>query len=105
MAHETITDRCYQEVEAVHRGAFSSIEASWQNVFELGSYAITIIFHRPEQFRWPILLSCCAIFISATLYSAFVRQRRGHLLHLSKCVKHPTASRIVHRGEYHNLPE
>ncbi|KAF2839140.1 hypothetical protein M501DRAFT_1024162 [Patellaria atrata CBS 101060] len=36
------------EVDEDHRGAFSSLEASFQNLFELLSYAMTIIFSRPE---------------------------------------------------------
>jgi solute carrier family 40 (iron-regulated transporter), member 1 len=75
-----------QEVEAEHRGAFSSIEASFQSTFELLSYMITIVFSQPTQFRWPALVSCAAIFLAGGLYSRFVRSRRGHLFHFSTCV-------------------
>ncbi|KAI0274014.1 iron-regulated transporter [Russula aff. rugulosa BPL654] len=40
-----------EEVEAVNRGAFSSVEAAWRNAFELCSYISTVIFSHPEQFR------------------------------------------------------
>ncbi|OBT72440.1 hypothetical protein VF21_08246 [Pseudogymnoascus sp. 05NY08] len=73
-----------EDVEAAHRGSFSSVEASWQNVFELCSYASTIIFSRPEQFKWPTLLSVIAIVAASMLYTVFVYSRRGHLVHLSK---------------------
>jgi len=68
----------------VNRGAFSSVEAAWQNAFELCSYISTVIFSHPEQFRWPGLLSVIAVYTAGVLYAAFVRKRRGHLLHLSR---------------------
>ncbi|RYP08038.1 hypothetical protein DL765_008932 [Monosporascus sp. GIB2] len=37
------------EVEPEHRGSFSTVEAGFQNLFELLSYASTIIFSRPDQ--------------------------------------------------------
>ena len=75
------------EVEAEHRGSFSSIEASFQNGFELLSYASTIYFSKPEQFRWPVLISVAAVYTAGGIYASFVRSRRGHLVHLSKCIK------------------
>jgi len=68
----------------MNRGAFSSIEAAWQNVFELCSYISTIIFSHPEQFQWPCLLSVIAVYTAGVIYAVFVRRRRGHLLHLSR---------------------
>ena len=68
----------------MNRGAFSSVEAAWQNAFEICSYISTIIFSRPEQFRWPGLLSVIAVYTASVLYAAFVRKRRGHLLHMSR---------------------
>jgi solute carrier family 40 (iron-regulated transporter), member 1 len=76
-----------QEVQADRRGSFSSMEASFQNVFELCAYASTIVWARPAQFRYPVLLSSAAIFMAGALYTKFVRDRRGHLLHVSNCLK------------------
>ncbi|KMP01864.1 hypothetical protein CIRG_02002 [Coccidioides immitis RMSCC 2394] len=76
-----------EEVEPDHRGSFSSMEASWQSTFELCSYATTIIFSRPEQFQWPVLMSCAAVFTGGGLYTMFVRSRRGHLFHLPQCIE------------------
>ncbi|KAK9792193.1 putative Ferroporti-1 [Seiridium cardinale] len=42
------------EVEADYRGTFSTVEAAFQNLFELFSYVTTIIFSRPDQFQWPV---------------------------------------------------
>ncbi|PGH15243.1 hypothetical protein AJ80_05596 [Polytolypa hystricis UAMH7299] len=88
------------EVELERRGSFSSTEAAWQNAFELCSYVATIIFSRPEQFQWPVLMSCIAVFISGGLYAAFVRSRRGHLLHLPSCLEIKGAREVV----YERLP-
>ncbi|KAK2782428.1 hypothetical protein FQN53_009766 [Emmonsiellopsis sp. PD_33] len=75
-----------EEVSPPTRGTFSSIESSFQNTFELASFAATMVFSRPDQFRYPVLMSCGAIYVAGALYAAFVRRRRGHLLHFSKCV-------------------
>lgn len=76
-----------QEVVSNCRGSFSAMEASFQNIFELCAYASTIVFSRPDQFRYPVFLSSIAIFMAGALYTKFVRNRRGHLLHMSKCLE------------------
>lgn len=73
--------RSVQEVEAESRGAFSSVEAAWQNAFELVSYASTIFFYRPDQFKWPSLLSVTAVTSASITYTIYIYLRRGHLLH------------------------
>jgi iron-regulated transporter 1 len=75
-----------EDVETNRRGSFSALEASWQNFFELCSYSTTIVFSRPDQFQWPAVVSCAAVFLAGGLYATFVRQRRGHLIHLPKCM-------------------
>lgn len=55
-----------------------------QNMFELVSFMLTIIFPRPEQFKYPVLISYGAISTAAVSYAAYVRKERGHLVHLSK---------------------
>lgn len=57
-----------------------------QNVFELLSFATTIIFPLPEQFKYPVLISYGAIVAAAVCFAGYVRKERGHLLHLSKCI-------------------
>lgn len=76
-----------QEVQPDQRGRFSAIEASVQNSFELCSFALTIGFSHPSQFKYPSTISACAVIASGLLYAAFVRRRRGHLLHASRCMK------------------
>ncbi|KAF2006617.1 hypothetical protein P154DRAFT_517671 [Amniculicola lignicola CBS 123094] len=69
------------------RATFSSIEVSLQNLFELLSFAITIVFHRPEDFKYPVYISVGAVAVGAACFAGFVRQKRGHLLHTSKCLQ------------------
>lgn len=69
------------EVADAHRGAFSTAEAAFQNLFEVLAYATTIVWARPDQFRWPVAVSVAAIYTASALYTAFVRRRRGHLFH------------------------
>ena len=78
-----------QEVEEDSRGAFSTTEASWQNVFELCSYIATIILSSPDQFSYPASASVMAVLSAWLLYSRFVTQRRGHLLHWPACIPGP----------------
>jgi iron-regulated transporter 1 len=75
-----------QEVEAENRGAFSAVEASWQNVFEMCAYTSTIIFSSPSQFHNPTALSVTAVLFAWVLYSSFVKKRRGHLVHWPTCL-------------------
>lgn len=82
-----LTNTVSQEVEDGNRGAFSSVEASFQNFFELLSFATTIAFSRPEQFHWPLVISIAAVYIAGGLYAFFVRRRRGHLFHPPACLK------------------
>ncbi|ETN43452.1 uncharacterized protein HMPREF1541_02611 [Cyphellophora europaea CBS 101466] len=83
-----------EEVQAEYRGSFSSIEASLQNGFELCSFAATMVFSQPEQFQWPVLLSCSAVYVAGVLYAWFVRDRRGHLVHF--CERTDSKKRIWH---------
>ncbi|KAF2662520.1 hypothetical protein K491DRAFT_686399 [Lophiostoma macrostomum CBS 122681] len=69
------------------RGSFSAIEAASQNLFELLSFATTMIFSEPEEFRIPVYISTAVVSLSAVCWASFVRRKRGHLLHISKCFK------------------
>lgn len=62
------------------------MESSLQNAFELLSFASTVVFARPEQFKFPATISAVAVALAGAVYAVFVRQRRGHLLHRSKCM-------------------
>ncbi|KKO98237.1 hypothetical protein THAR02_09651 [Trichoderma harzianum] len=95
-----------EEVEAENRGVFSSVEAAWQNAFELLAFASTIVFSRPEEFKWPSLISTLAVASASSAYATFVYLRRGHLLHLEALTsflftekKRQRADRIISEPE------
>ncbi|KAJ5653951.1 hypothetical protein N7490_000954 [Penicillium lividum] len=85
-------------IAAEARGSFSSIEAAWQNLFEICSYVSTIVFSRPDQFKWPALISTIAVGFAGLLYAIFVRIQRGHLVHLPKCIAPERLQRSRERG-------
>ncbi|CAI7570075.1 unnamed protein product [Penicillium bialowiezense] len=85
-------------VDANARGSFSSTEAAWQNLFEICSYIATIIFSRPDQFQWPVLISVIAVTLAGILYASFVRIQRGHLVHLPMCLTPESLRRSRHHG-------
>ncbi|KAF1985540.1 iron-regulated transporter [Aulographum hederae CBS 113979] len=82
-----------EEVEASARGVFSSVEAAWQNGFEILSYASTLALSRPNQFKFPALISVLAVATASLAYTLFVRMRRGHLVHLEKVLCTSTEKR------------
>jgi iron-regulated transporter 1 len=86
------------EVEADVRGTFSSLEASCQNIFEMLAFLSTVIFPQPEQFKIPAAISAGAVASAALLFAYFVRKRRGHLLHASRCLERYQNSKQRHRS-------
>ncbi|KAF1851565.1 Utp11-domain-containing protein [Cucurbitaria berberidis CBS 394.84] len=73
-----------EDAPSATRGSFSAIEMSIQNLFELLSFATTMIFYRPEDFRIPIYISAGAVATSAACFAGFMSsmrnavQRRNH---------------------------
>lgn len=92
-----------EDVEAENRGAFSSVEAVWQNVFELLSYCSTIVFFKPEQFKWPSMISVTAISCASLCYTIFVYRKRGHLLHMDKIAAVMCTSWAQERAMYRGI--
>ncbi|KAL2135137.1 hypothetical protein VTI74DRAFT_9568 [Chaetomium olivicolor] len=74
------------EVQGDRRGIFSTTETSFQNVFDMLSWALTIIWSNPNSFQWPVLISFAAVYIAGGLYASFLRRRRGHLIHAPSCL-------------------
>ncbi|AEO66491.1 uncharacterized protein THITE_128637 [Thermothielavioides terrestris NRRL 8126] len=74
------------EVQGDRRGVFSTTETSLQNVFDMLSWAMTIIWSDPNSFQWPVLVSCVAVYVAGGLYASFLRRRRGHLIHAPSCL-------------------
>ncbi|PYH87922.1 hypothetical protein BO71DRAFT_404247 [Aspergillus ellipticus CBS 707.79] len=67
------------------RARFSSTEMALQSIFELLSFATTIAFPLPGQFKYPVYISYGGIGMAAVCFAMYVRKERGHLLHMSKC--------------------
>ncbi|RMZ07614.1 hypothetical protein D0860_05034 [Hortaea werneckii] len=61
-----------EEVEPEMRGTFSSLEFALQNAFEMLAFLSTIVFPRPEQFKYPAAISACAVASACVLYAVFV---------------------------------
>lgn len=69
------------------RSSFTGVEYSFVSFFELGHYIMTIVLHRPEQFKWIALLSWIAVMISTVAYAGWVWKVRGHLVHWERIGK------------------
>ncbi|KAL4994356.1 Ferroporti-1 [Aspergillus recurvatus] len=75
-----------ESIDSGSRARFSATEMALQSVFEMISFATTIVFADPDQFKYPVYISYGAIAIAAVCFAAYVRRERGHLLHTSKCM-------------------
>jgi iron-regulated transporter 1 len=62
------------------------LETSFQNLFDSLSWALTIIWSNPASFQWPVVISIAAVYAAGGLYTYFLRQRRGHILHSPHCL-------------------
>ncbi|KAF7589186.1 hypothetical protein BBP40_004674 [Aspergillus hancockii] len=59
------------------RARFSSTEMALQSIFELLSFATTIVFPLPEQFKYPVYISYGAIAMAAMCFAAYAPKARG----------------------------
>ncbi|KAL3460353.1 Ferroporti-1 [Aspergillus heterothallicus] len=75
-----------ENIGAGSRARFSATEMALQSIFEMISFATTIVFADPDQFKYPVYISYGAIAVAAACFAAYVRKERGHLLHTSKCM-------------------
>src|SRR5579859_1157976 len=71
-----------QEIDENTRGEFSTTEAALQSFFDVLQYLTTIIFARPDMFKYPVVISCISVGMAFCVYALFVRKRRGHLVHI-----------------------
>ncbi|KAH8924579.1 hypothetical protein BT69DRAFT_1280461 [Atractiella rhizophila] len=63
------------------RNALTALQYSLQNIFDLAKYVLTIILHRPSQFKWAVLVSFISVFTGGLTYTFFAKRERGHILH------------------------
>ncbi|KAL9933700.1 hypothetical protein V8E36_007358 [Tilletia maclaganii] len=67
------------------KNALMGLQFALQNFFDLGHYALTIGWHRPDQFRYAAAVSFGAVVCANFLYIVFYARRlRGHLVHLDR---------------------
>lgn len=58
-------------VEAHNRAKFSATEVACQSIFELASFMQTIIWSKPEQFKYPAIISVASTITAAILFLTF----------------------------------
>lgn len=92
-------------VDASQRGTFSATESSLQNVFELCTFAMTIVWSQPQQFMYPATVSLVAVYAAAAVYTRFVRVERGHLVHLPQCCTSGSKYEMLEAGDERELGE
>ncbi|KIN01949.1 hypothetical protein OIDMADRAFT_161651 [Oidiodendron maius Zn] len=69
---------------ASQRSSFAGVEYSFVCMFELAQHGVSIILHRPDQFKWIALISFISVITSTTAYARWVWKMRGHLVHWEK---------------------
>lgn len=73
-----------QMVDNSQIGSISGWQHSLCNVFDLSQYVLTAIVSDPNDFIIPASASLCAVVAASISYTYFVKQERGHLLHIKK---------------------
>lgn len=61
-------------VEANNRAKFSATEVACQSIFELASFMQTVIWSKPEQFKYPAFISVASTITAAILFLIFFIQ-------------------------------
>lgn len=69
------------------RSSFTGVEYTFVSLFELAHHVITIVLHKPEQFKWIATMSLVAVTVSTVAYAGWVWRMRGHLVHWERLGK------------------
>src|SRR5882762_4361751 len=64
--------------------SFAGTEYSFISLFSLINYVAAGILNATAQFQWLALGSLCVVGTSTAIYSLWLRNERGHLVHLEK---------------------
>ncbi|GAA6025360.1 hypothetical protein JCM11491_002746 [Sporobolomyces phaffii] len=64
------------------KNTIMALQFSLQNLLDLVKYVVTIIFNKPSEFRWAVVVSYASVVLGALCYLVYVRNERGHLVHL-----------------------
>lgn len=73
-----------QMVDNSQIGSISGWQHSLCSVFDLSQYVLTAVVSDPNDFIIPASVSLCAVVAASISYTYFVKQERGHLLHIKK---------------------
>lgn len=66
------------------RNALTALQYSLANSIDLLKYVLTIVLSDPSQFKYAALVSWVAVLGGALAYLSYVKQQRGHVLHLGE---------------------
>lgn len=88
-----IFDLCVQEiaqngVARDQQASFGGTEAAFVSLFELMQWIAAASLSEANDFRFLAAASLGAVALSLMLYTAWVRLRRGHLIHWEKLSEH-----------------
>ena len=84
-------------VAPTRRSSFTGVEYSFVALFELAQYFVTIVLHKPEQFKWIASFSWAAVLFSTVAYAGWVWKMRGHLVHWERIGKGCECVKMRHR--------
>ncbi|KAJ3106729.1 hypothetical protein HDU97_005655 [Phlyctochytrium planicorne] len=79
-------------------GVINGVQFSLQNVFELSSYVVTMVWYDPSDFYISVILSAGAVFLACLFYTVYAKSIRGHLFHFDKLAKWNIISHTYFRG-------
>jgi len=60
----------------------TALQISLQNFFDLTKYFVTLIASSPREFKWTAVVSFIALVAGGISYAVYLRNVRGHLVHL-----------------------
>ncbi|GAA5885225.1 hypothetical protein JCM16303_005963 [Sporobolomyces ruberrimus] len=66
------------------KNTIMALQFSLQNMLDLIKYIVTIIFNKPSEFKWPVIISFTSVVLGALCYLVYVRKERGHLVHFDE---------------------
>lgn len=65
-----------------NRNRLTALQISLQNLFDLLKYALALAAFTPRSFKWTAVVSWLAVVCGGVSYLVYLREVRGHLLHL-----------------------
>ncbi|KAF9973777.1 hypothetical protein BGZ73_002965 [Actinomortierella ambigua] len=76
-----ITQIMQEHIENDGAGAINGWHYTMMNTFELAQFVLTMIWHDPQQYLAPALISYGCVVAGAMVYAGYLMRMRGHLFH------------------------